>query len=222
MPKKQNLSRSIRQYSSLYWLEKNYLGLISSLYGRSVPLTNQRFRSQKTHVRLRLGAASFKIWSTNRPVARSVHRLVRIVSRPLRFLRHADRCRLHQRFAGIERFNLREKSLVSIDQISPTNERLRLCHLMIEGMAAQHLWRWTRRVAQTASSTSVAKAAAIRAFTLSSPDRSFDATRCAGHPYGGWKLSWLGGGVLGPDTYLDYLRPQSTVRTPKVVRDFGS
>jgi acyl-CoA reductase-like NAD-dependent aldehyde dehydrogenase len=33
-----------------------------------------------------------------------------------------------------------------------------------------------------------------------------------GIPYGGWNLSGLGGGVLGPDTFLDYLRPQSIVR----------
>jgi acyl-CoA reductase-like NAD-dependent aldehyde dehydrogenase len=33
-----------------------------------------------------------------------------------------------------------------------------------------------------------------------------------GIPYAGCKLSGLGGGVLGPDTLLDYLRPQSVVR----------
>jgi acyl-CoA reductase-like NAD-dependent aldehyde dehydrogenase len=33
-----------------------------------------------------------------------------------------------------------------------------------------------------------------------------------GIPYGGYNLSGLGGGVLGPDTLLDYLRPQSIVR----------
>ncbi|HEY2467191.1 MAG TPA: aldehyde dehydrogenase family protein [Terracidiphilus sp.] len=33
-----------------------------------------------------------------------------------------------------------------------------------------------------------------------------------GIPYGGWNLSGLGGGVLGPDTFFDYLRPQSIVR----------
>ena len=33
-----------------------------------------------------------------------------------------------------------------------------------------------------------------------------------GIPYAGHKLSGLGGGVLGPDTLLDYLRPQSIVR----------
>jgi aldehyde dehydrogenase (NAD+) len=33
-----------------------------------------------------------------------------------------------------------------------------------------------------------------------------------GIPYGGCNLSGLGGGVLGPDTYFDYLRPQSIVR----------
>lgn len=33
-----------------------------------------------------------------------------------------------------------------------------------------------------------------------------------GVPYGGCNLSGCGGGVLGPDTYLDYLRPQSVVR----------
>lgn len=33
-----------------------------------------------------------------------------------------------------------------------------------------------------------------------------------GIPYAGCKLSGLGGGVLGPDTLLDYLRPQSIVR----------
>lgn len=33
-----------------------------------------------------------------------------------------------------------------------------------------------------------------------------------GVPYGGCNLSGLGGGVLGPDTFFDYLRPQSIVR----------
>lgn len=33
-----------------------------------------------------------------------------------------------------------------------------------------------------------------------------------GIPYGGCNLSGLGGGVLGPDTLFDYLRPQSIVR----------
>jgi acyl-CoA reductase-like NAD-dependent aldehyde dehydrogenase len=33
-----------------------------------------------------------------------------------------------------------------------------------------------------------------------------------GVPYGGCNLSGLGGGVLGPDTLMDYLRPQSVVR----------
>ncbi len=33
-----------------------------------------------------------------------------------------------------------------------------------------------------------------------------------GVPYGGCNLSGCGGGVLGPDTFLDYLRPQSVVR----------
>ncbi len=33
-----------------------------------------------------------------------------------------------------------------------------------------------------------------------------------GVPYAGCNLSGLGGGVLGPDTYFDYLRPQSVVR----------
>lgn len=33
-----------------------------------------------------------------------------------------------------------------------------------------------------------------------------------GIPYGGCKVSGLGGGVLGPDTLFDYLRPQSIVR----------
>jgi aldehyde dehydrogenase (NAD+) len=33
-----------------------------------------------------------------------------------------------------------------------------------------------------------------------------------GVPYAGCNLSGCGGGVLGPDTYLDYLRPQSIVR----------
>ena len=33
-----------------------------------------------------------------------------------------------------------------------------------------------------------------------------------GIPYGGCNLSGLGGGVLGPDTLFDYLRPQSVVR----------
>lgn len=33
-----------------------------------------------------------------------------------------------------------------------------------------------------------------------------------GVPYGGINLSGLGGGVLGPDTYFDYLRQQSIVR----------
>jgi aldehyde dehydrogenase (NAD+) len=33
-----------------------------------------------------------------------------------------------------------------------------------------------------------------------------------GVPYGGCNLSGCGGGVLGPDTLLDYLRPQSVVR----------
>lgn len=33
-----------------------------------------------------------------------------------------------------------------------------------------------------------------------------------GVPYGGAKLSGLGGGVLGPETLMDYLRPQSIVR----------
>ncbi len=33
-----------------------------------------------------------------------------------------------------------------------------------------------------------------------------------GIPYGGCNLSGCGGGVLGPDTFLDYLRPQSVVR----------
>jgi len=33
-----------------------------------------------------------------------------------------------------------------------------------------------------------------------------------GVPYAGVNLSGLGGGVLGPDTYYDYLRPQSVVR----------
>ena len=33
-----------------------------------------------------------------------------------------------------------------------------------------------------------------------------------GVPYGGVNLSGLGGGVLGPDTYFDYLRQQSVVR----------
>jgi len=34
----------------------------------------------------------------------------------------------------------------------------------------------------------------------------------AGVPYAGYNLSGLGGGVLGPDTLFDYLRPQSIVR----------
>jgi len=33
-----------------------------------------------------------------------------------------------------------------------------------------------------------------------------------GIPYGGCNLSGLGGGVLGPETLLDYLRPQSVAR----------
>lgn len=33
-----------------------------------------------------------------------------------------------------------------------------------------------------------------------------------GVPYAGCNLSGCGGGVLGPDTLLDYLRPQSIVR----------
>jgi aldehyde dehydrogenase (NAD+) len=33
-----------------------------------------------------------------------------------------------------------------------------------------------------------------------------------GIPYGGCNLSGLGGGVLGPDTFFDYLRPQSIVQ----------
>jgi aldehyde dehydrogenase (NAD+) len=33
-----------------------------------------------------------------------------------------------------------------------------------------------------------------------------------GVPYAGCNLSGVGGGVLGPDTLLDYLRPQSIVR----------
>jgi aldehyde dehydrogenase (NAD+) len=33
-----------------------------------------------------------------------------------------------------------------------------------------------------------------------------------GIPYAGCNLSGVGGGVLGPDTFLDYLRPQSIVR----------
>ena len=33
-----------------------------------------------------------------------------------------------------------------------------------------------------------------------------------GVPYGGCNLSGFGGGVLGPDTFFDYLRPQSIVR----------
>lgn len=33
-----------------------------------------------------------------------------------------------------------------------------------------------------------------------------------GVPYGGCNLSGCGGGVLGPDTFLDYLRPQSIIR----------
>ncbi len=33
-----------------------------------------------------------------------------------------------------------------------------------------------------------------------------------GVPYAGCNLSGLGGGVLGPETLLDYLRPQSVVR----------
>jgi aldehyde dehydrogenase (NAD+) len=33
-----------------------------------------------------------------------------------------------------------------------------------------------------------------------------------GIPYGGYNLSGLGGGVLGPETLMDYLRPQSIVR----------
>jgi aldehyde dehydrogenase (NAD+) len=33
-----------------------------------------------------------------------------------------------------------------------------------------------------------------------------------GVPYGGCNLSGMGGGVLGPETLLDYLRPQSVVR----------
>lgn len=33
-----------------------------------------------------------------------------------------------------------------------------------------------------------------------------------GVPYAGCNLSGCGGGVLGPDTLLDYLRPQSVVR----------
>jgi len=33
-----------------------------------------------------------------------------------------------------------------------------------------------------------------------------------GVPYAGCNLSGLGGGVLGPDTLFDYLRPQSFVR----------
>jgi aldehyde dehydrogenase (NAD+) len=34
-----------------------------------------------------------------------------------------------------------------------------------------------------------------------------------GVPYGGCNRSGLGGGVLGPDTLMDYLRPQSVVRS---------
>ena len=33
-----------------------------------------------------------------------------------------------------------------------------------------------------------------------------------GIPYAGCNLSGIGGGVLGPETLLDYLRPQSVVR----------
>ena len=33
-----------------------------------------------------------------------------------------------------------------------------------------------------------------------------------GVPYAGCNLSGHGGGVLGPETFLDYLRPQSIVR----------
>jgi aldehyde dehydrogenase (NAD+) len=33
-----------------------------------------------------------------------------------------------------------------------------------------------------------------------------------GVPYAGCNLSGMGGGVLGPDTLMDYLRPQSIVR----------
>ena len=33
-----------------------------------------------------------------------------------------------------------------------------------------------------------------------------------GVPYAGCNLSGIGGGVLGPDTLMDYLRPQSIVR----------
>jgi acyl-CoA reductase-like NAD-dependent aldehyde dehydrogenase len=36
-----------------------------------------------------------------------------------------------------------------------------------------------------------------------------------GIPYGGCNLSGLGGGVLGPETLMDYLRPQSVVRPLK-------
>ncbi len=36
-----------------------------------------------------------------------------------------------------------------------------------------------------------------------------------GIPYGGVNLSGLGGGVLGPETLMDYLRPQSVVRPLK-------
>ena len=35
---------------------------------------------------------------------------------------------------------------------------------------------------------------------------------CHGVPYAGCNLSGAGGGVLGPDTLFDYLRPQSVVR----------
>ena len=33
-----------------------------------------------------------------------------------------------------------------------------------------------------------------------------------GIPYGGCNLSGMGGGVNSPETFLDYLRPQSIVR----------
>ena len=42
-----------------------------------------------------------------------------------------------------------------------------------------------------------------------------------GIPYAGCHLSGMGGGVLGPDTLLDYLRPQSVVR-PHVILTISS
>jgi hypothetical protein len=118
IPRKRGLSRYLCHNRSIYERKRittDHVIHASNDMGRK---RSESFVLTNVHAFRYARDVDFNFRCTNRLVARNMHGRVRIVSRPLRKIMPAEGCRLSQWIAGIERFNLCEKSVVFIDEVS--------------------------------------------------------------------------------------------------------